>query len=77
MTDNLETLFDSAETLSPRLSWMRKHGMQTMRCELSNDEDFQEWMASITYGMFAYGDTEDEALSALASKLGIKMWNES
>ena len=77
MTDNLESLFDSAESLSPRLAWMRKHGIM-IDSDYRDDWDGEErpFIAYVPYKVQAFGDTEDEALSALASKLNIKMWNE-
>lgn len=74
MTD----LFDIPETLSPRLKWMREHSMAT---ELIADK----WLAEVAHyqdGILVFldranGDTEDEAIVALAKKLNLKLWNES
>ena len=62
-------LFEVPEVKSPRLLWMGKHSVQTRNYSngtwfVFNDQEN------------AWGFTEDEALTQLALKLGIKLWNE-
>ena len=61
-------LFDIPESKSPRLVWMEKHGVKTSYC---NDL----WQAE--HGItIAFGDSELDALTELAKKLNLKLWNE-
>ena len=71
-----ESLFDIPETKSPRLLWMEKHGIQTQQ---NSAGDWCAWTTAIltkTSINLGSGDTEDEAITQLALKLGIKLWNE-
>lgn len=83
-------LFPSLQpSLSPRLAWMQRHGIKTAR--QNEDEDGNEWFAVIcgpdedpydaamsTGGQrIGLGETEDEALTALAKAAGIRLWNEA
>lgn len=66
MTD----LFDIPENLSPRLKWQREHCIHVFGpCTPT-----ERWEA-VKGGVTGYGDTEDEALIALARKLEIKTWH--
>jgi hypothetical protein len=77
---------------SPRLAWMKKHGVITYRSPVEPVcwfAGFQEWWPKLEgVGFFAKetahngdirvgeGATEDEALCQLAKWEGIKLWNE-
>jgi hypothetical protein len=67
---------DLPETLSPRLAWMRKHGikLEENALELKTGR-IRAFCAS--GGRFQVcGDTQDEALTSLAYILGIGDWRE-
>jgi hypothetical protein len=66
MTDNL---FETPETLSPRLAWMREHGIELRETSLG-------WLASSECGSCRFGDTDDGALARLAWLLNLKLWNQ-
>lgn len=79
----MSELFDLPESKSPRLQWMERHGITVRRygphdCGKPGWQD-NEWFAMgkvhLNYEI-GYGDTEDEAITQLALKLGIKLWNE-
>jgi hypothetical protein len=66
-------------TKSPKLLWMERHGITTKFIPGSgNVESF--WLADYMAPNAAHyqdaGDTEEEALTALALAAGIKLWNE-
>lgn len=65
----MSELFDLPESKSPRLQWIEKHAI-----ECRNYSDGKCY--SFTSTDSAWGDTEDEAITQLALKLGIKMWFE-
>lgn len=74
-------LFPSASvtTVSPRLAWIKKHAIRTYKNQLVDIAVDRQWIAlSVDFGpgIHAYGATEDEALAALATTHGIKLWNE-
>lgn len=87
-----EFLFNVKETLSPRLAWMRKHGIKLHATppELVGQEDElegeiaafyayvgeQDDFANVVANKIASGATDNEALLNLAAKLKIKHWNE-
>ncbi len=66
----MNDLFEIPESLSPRLLWIEKHGI--IICYDSCRKQFYAIGANDT----GWGDTEDEALTQLALKLGVKLWNE-
>ena len=81
------TLFDVPEQLSPRLAWMREHGV-TLRAtgynghpddadDICNAEP-EPFYATVYGGErrsdCAGGQTENEALAKLAQKKGWKLW---
>jgi hypothetical protein len=76
-----DTLFDIPETLSPRLIWMREHGIATFSHAPDADG---EWTAQkyhvgesgLKFLLRRTKPTEEEALTALALAAGIKLWNE-
>lgn len=73
---------------SPRLAWIKSHNVQTIHnsdvqlgeeCPESG-ETLYPWCASI--GRFNganghFGNSEDEAITALAIAKGIRLWNET
>ena len=85
MTD---TLFDLPESPSPRLKWMRHHKIEVAdsgldhepgeQCEITGNRLYRYWafIATVTDNVEEGGDTEDEAIVALANKLNLKLWNE-
>jgi hypothetical protein len=72
-------LFDIPETKSPRLIWMDRHGIKVIALR-TDAKSFNHWMAYRHEGDFisasAYGPTEDDAITSLAVKLGLRLWNE-
>jgi len=68
----MSDLFDIPETLSPRLAWMKEHGIQSIQ-----NPEYGNWIAwfgdAFTYRATS-ADTQDEALDALAARLNIKPW---
>lgn len=74
----MSELFEIPETLSPRLEWMRKHGIEVMDDAFDAFEGRDRWIAFLgpDPGVNEYGETKDEALARLAARLEIKLWNE-
>ena len=72
----MSDLFPIEETLSPRLIWMRENGILTDHLG-THAEAYQAWVNGSPQGATGYGDTEDEAIVALAKKLNLKLWNEA
>ena len=85
MTD---TLFDLPESPSPRLKWIAEKQVRTHNHPQS-EPPWSAWLPSQDYSstwpccydplqedMVGQGDTEDEAIIALAKKLNLKLWNE-
>jgi len=76
----VSNLFDLDECLSPRLQWMRKHGIRTYH----NPKMSIPWMAieneteerGASLCRTERGDSMESALVALARKMGIRLWNE-
>lgn len=86
MTDDL---FPDCRSESPRLAWMRRHGI-TVRpattyervCIAEEDidaaEDYRFVASAPTLpdgSVSCYGPTEDDALVGVAKALGIPLWN--
>jgi len=76
----IDNLFRMEESLSPRLQWMQKHKIHSLK---GNDEDGEPWGAWVgEEGMplqgkwLTFAATEDEALAKLAKTIGVKFWNE-
>ncbi len=79
----MNELFKTPETLSPRLAWMREKDVKTREAE-------GDWAAYIgdpphdRYSLammkhrkeIALGDSEEEAIFALAKAQGWTLWNE-
>ena len=69
MTDELFTI---PESKSPRLVWMEANGVTTEYCP-----ELLEWCAGDrSLSAFGYGNTELDAVTELAIKLNLKLWNE-
>lgn len=80
-------LFPDCKQDSPRLSWELRHGVNVRpatKRELMSIEDSEldksAFVASCCAPThpyaWAHGPTEDEAIAALAGKLGIPLWHE-
>ena len=65
-----DDLFPDCKQDSPRLAWMKKHVIR-----LEHDGRMNVWTASRS-GRVATGDSDKEAITHLAVKLGIPLWNE-
>ena len=87
MTDEL---FQIDESLSPRLRWMRENRIELVdsgldhepgdECEITGNRLYRYWAfqggkQTKTEIAEAGGDTEDEAIVALAKKLNLTLWN--
>lgn len=76
----MSDLFPELQTsLSPRLEWMRRHEIETSFHPASGSVD-AFWLADYLHPEGGHyqeiGDTEDEALTALAKAAGLKLWFE-
>ena len=73
-----DTLFDLPESPSPRLKWLRAHKIKTCADAFDAYTGEDRWVAYLRddIGDNEFGDTEDEAIVALAKKLNLKLWNE-
>jgi hypothetical protein len=71
----MSALFEIPQSLSPRLKWMREHGITVSHhAETKRLKEF--WTAQC--GAIAVEEsTEHGALAALAIRLGIRLWNGS
>lgn len=67
MTDEL---FSIPPSDSPRLAWMKRHGVHTQQ------QANGSWYAWHNGAGDGKGDTEDEAIYAMAINAGIRLWNE-
>lgn len=73
-------LFDVPPQDSPRLAWMKRHGVVTWMVQGC---DVDPWCASTeeqvkkcdTEGL-GTGDTEDDALADFARRRNLRLWNE-
>jgi len=76
----MSELFDIPETLSPRLAWLKKHGIFTNSEFFDDSDEEYRWGAWLEgcqdYLRTGHGDTEDDALVDLAKKQNLKLWNE-
>lgn len=72
--ETMTELFDIQESKSPRLLWMDKHGIYTMKYTLN--ETGKPWNAEAA-GYVCSGETEDDAIFSLAEKLQLRLWNEA
>jgi hypothetical protein len=76
-------LFDIEESKSPRLAWMDRHCIKVSPPGKERSQILHHWNLWMAYqheGDFisasAYGQTEDEAVTLLAVKLKLRLWNE-
>lgn len=71
----MSDLFELPESLSPRLKWMREHGLSLVP---GYNHDDEEEIVGVYRGekLISEGITELEALSNAARKLNLKLWNE-
>jgi hypothetical protein len=65
----MSDLFAIEESKSPRLKWLEKHGI-TLKINHQG-----EHVATTRFDS-GKGETEDDAITQLALKLGIRMWFE-
>lgn len=87
----MSELFPIEETLSPRIKWMRHHQIEVVdsgldhepgdQCEITGNRMYRFWAfqggkQTKTQIAHAGGDTEDDAIVALAKKLNLKLWSE-
>jgi hypothetical protein len=70
-TKTMTELFQTEETLSPRLQWMIRHQIGTQHFP----NNTPEWVAFHAEDSAA-GDTETEAISRLAQLLNLPFWNQ-
>lgn len=84
MTD---LLFDIPTGESPRLKWMKRHGVKTEGPPPTGDpiwiawlssqgEDWNDVLGKFGDGAFGFGMNEDDAICDLAKGKEIKLWNE-
>jgi len=69
-------LFDIEESKSPRLAWIEKHQIVTLR---GKPDSWAAWLSARSARAeqaIGYGESEDEAIADLAIKLGLRLWNE-
>jgi len=72
-------LFDTPESLSPRLAWMKRHSIGTYQIESG---EWEAYKGRIVHGSFLTplnairGKTEEDSLVALAHKFKLKLWFE-
>ena len=67
-------LFDIPETPSPRMRWMQRHHLTVSRKH--EEENTYSFVAIHGMTIIGKGATEDEALTAAAKSLNIRLWNE-
>lgn len=80
----MDDLFTVPEQLSPRLLWIKQHGIVLSYDDSPAGMEFGPWFASIPHTADADGfcpdsgggPTEDDALADLARNMGIRLWNE-
>lgn len=71
----MTSLFSLPESLSPRLKWIKRHQITLSPSDVADTAS--RWVASVAYQMSqGAGVTQDEALTDLAKKLGVRLWNE-
>ena len=68
----LEMMPDEGKQDSPRLAWMKRHGIRMV----PTDEPVLGDFAATDGCSTIYGESEDDALAALAEYDGIPLWNE-
>ena len=72
----MSDLFEIEPTLSPRLEWMKKYGIEV--CEITpppgDRPSFPKFLAKHT--IIEAAQTEVDAIVSLAKRMGIRLWNE-
>jgi len=66
----IDQLFESMQTLSPRLKWMKKRNIYCV----DTKKGYAAYRSGSTHT--AFSSTEEQACLELASKLKIKSWKE-
>jgi hypothetical protein len=69
-------LFDIPETPSPRLRWMQRHHLTVESITGEGADNGNRYAARHGMTVIGKGATEDEALTAAAKSLNIRLWNE-
>lgn len=64
---------ETVQMNSPRLAWIKKYGIVTYH-SLPNEPDHC-WFAGFQDWWITEGETEDEALAALARYCNLPLWN--
>ena len=65
----MSNLFDLPESLSPRLQWVKRHGLVVKK------RPDGVWACYLTDETLGVGETEEEACLNLCEKAGIRHWN--
>ena len=83
MTDQLEMMPDEGKQCSPRLRWMKKHGITVREATemekacFSFTDDFVGQFIAFGGDFTPFlGSTEEDAISRLAENYGIPLWDE-
>jgi ethanolamine utilization protein EutQ (cupin superfamily) len=78
-----ENLFDIPESESPRLKWMKKHGIKTFCSGKAQDFDGKPWNCwtgdlceAMESNTLAIGETEADTIAAWAKINNVRLWNE-
>lgn len=68
-----DLLFSLPESLSPKRAWMALHGIETMEGDKDEDGDawWYAWQGEFLGHRTVKGATENDALYALAIKIGV------
>jgi hypothetical protein len=81
-------LFPVVESLSPRLAWMKQHGLICYFSDFTGESpetgnDIRPWTCSradapqeVLFGKAGIGDTEEDACADYARKHSLSGWNE-
>lgn len=73
---------DAGRMDSPRLAWLKKHGLITQLHDRMDDDyaDLEPWVCHQVidrdFRVWGLGNTEDEACADYAQRNGIPLWNE-
>ena len=84
-----DDLFPEAQSLSPKLQWMEKHGVTTIQqppalvgetCPETGDV-IPAWVAGAYLSLdlahqYGHGDTEEDSIADWARKNDVRLWNE-
>lgn len=68
----MDELFSVPENLSPRLKWMREHGITTTKTTVTVEKDAVRAQCG---NKTEISENELDALTALAKRLKIRLWN--